>query len=384
MSTYKREGSPYFWYSFTVGGRRFQGSTNQTTKREADTVEKNRKREARARLASGKLDQKGKVKLDDVFGFYWLHHAQKSRSPQTISSRMRILLDGLGDATRIEDLTEQRLARYVTQRRATKTPRGNLPAAATINREVDLLRVILKKTRRTLGFAMPDIEWADLREREPEERVIEASMEEEAAIMNALRPDMRPFFQHLFITGVRLSMALGLKQADIDWEQGEVHFTGKRGLQTILPMTPVMRALYQQELQDNPTEYVFTYIAQRNSRGNSGARATVQGERYPVNFSQASSAWRRAVVKAAKDIPSVSELRLHDIRHTFGTRLYRQTQDLLIVQKALGHRDVRSTRRYTHVSQNDLQRALVNAHNHYNNNYIEETETLKVLKRRDN
>ncbi len=49
---------------------------------------------------------------------------------------------------------------------------------------------------------------------------------------------------------------------------------------------------------------------------------------------------------------------VHSLRHTFATLLYRATGDLLLVNRALGHRDIRSTQRYAHVEDRQLVQAL--------------------------
>lgn len=49
---------------------------------------------------------------------------------------------------------------------------------------------------------------------------------------------------------------------------------------------------------------------------------------------------------------------VHSLRHTFGTLLYRATRDLLLVSRALGHRDIRSTHRYAPVEDRQLVRAM--------------------------
>ena len=59
---------------------------------------------------------------------------------------------------------------------------------------------------------------------------------------------------------------------------------------------------------------------------------------------------RRAGVRRA--------LSVHALRHSFGTLLYQATRDLLLVSRALGHRDVKSAQRYAYLDDRALARAV--------------------------
>ncbi len=48
----------------------------------------------------------------------------------------------------------------------------------------------------------------------------------------------------------------------------------------------------------------------------------------------------------------------HVLRHTFATDLLRETKNIILVQKALGHSDVSTTMIYTHVQDDELEAAL--------------------------
>lgn len=48
----------------------------------------------------------------------------------------------------------------------------------------------------------------------------------------------------------------------------------------------------------------------------------------------------------------------HTLRHTFATRLYRDTGNIRMVQKALGHSDLTTTMIYTHVVDEELEGAM--------------------------
>ena len=48
----------------------------------------------------------------------------------------------------------------------------------------------------------------------------------------------------------------------------------------------------------------------------------------------------------------------HSLRHTFASDLLRDTKNIRIVQKALGHADISSTQIYTHIVDEELEEAL--------------------------
>jgi integrase len=69
---------------------------------------------------------------------------------------------------------------------------------------------------------------------------------------------------------------------------------------------------------------------------------------------------RRSVKRYARDaeIPEIERVSPHTLRHTFATRLYRETGNIRMVQKALGHSDLSTTMVYTHVVDGELEGAM--------------------------
>ena len=59
--------------------------------------------------------------------------------------------------------------------------------------------------------------------------------------------------------------------------------------------------------------------------------------------------------------PASSGLRFHDLRHDFATKLLRESGNLRLVQKALGHRNIATTTRYAHVLDSDVAEAMERA-----------------------
>ena len=54
----------------------------------------------------------------------------------------------------------------------------------------------------------------------------------------------------------------------------------------------------------------------------------------------------------------VKGLRFHDLRHDFATKLLRETGNLRLVQKELGHASIKTTTRYAHVLDHEIAEAM--------------------------
>lgn len=76
---------------------------------------------------------------------------------------------------------------------------------------------------------------------------------------------------------------------------------------------------------------------------------------------QLSTRYLREMVKRTAEKAEIAEwerVSPHTLRHTFATDLYRETTNLRLVQKALGHADISTTQIYTHIVDEELEEAL--------------------------
>ena len=76
---------------------------------------------------------------------------------------------------------------------------------------------------------------------------------------------------------------------------------------------------------------------------------------------QVQTRYVRQMVKRVARKAGVSEVERvspHALRHTFATRLYSETNNILLVQKALGHAYVSTTQIYCHLVDGELEAAM--------------------------
>lgn len=66
----------------------------------------------------------------------------------------------------------------------------------------------------------------------------------------------------------------------------------------------------------------------------------------------------REMVKRLGKRAGIRGVHPHALRHTFATDLYRKTNDIRLVQRALGHKNLSSTQIYTHIVNPQLEKAL--------------------------
>ena len=60
----------------------------------------------------------------------------------------------------------------------------------------------------------------------------------------------------------------------------------------------------------------------------------------------------------ARKKAGLEDVRFHDLRHTFATRLVQAGVDLYTVAKLLGHKDIRMTQRYAHHNSESLRHGV--------------------------
>lgn len=340
MSVYRprhKDGSPrspFYQYDFVVRGVRFCGSTGETEERKAKATERRLKAEATQEIAN--RVHRDQTEIAVVFGRFWEEVAQHDKAADTTLYRMERLraeltamLGQRGRPALIGEVTDDLLAAYVARRRGQPSRTGHLPSPATINREVQVLRRILRRAALVWRLPITIPNWGALLHAEPEERVIEVSRSEEDRLLDAMRPDFRPALRFLLLAGLRSGSLFPLHPSAVDFENRILTLRLKSkapgGRVQILPITTQMLVVLGNEIGKH-RDAVFTFLPQRTRDGRQ------RGVPHPIDQGTFRNAFKAAA--AAIGHP---DLRVHDLRHTAGTRTLRATGNLRAVQHQLGH-----------------------------------------------
>lgn len=340
MSVFKRPGQSEFSYDFRLRGNRFSGGTGCTTRRAAEAYEDRVKEKAKAAA----IDRAKPMTVGVATTVYWNEVGQFLANASDCMRHLAWIQNHFKRGTLLSKIGDPEIATAVAKRRAKGVTN------ATVNRTLTQpLRAILRRAKKTWKQATQDIEWKTHFLAEAQERVREATAEEEQTFTRAIRSDYEPAFRFAILTGCRRAEIVGLQWTAVDFFTRQFTVKGKRGKERTLPMTTKVFDLLW-SLKGHHATAVFTYIAKRPRDGR-------KGERVPITIEGFKSEWRRTKGRA-----KVPNFKFHDTRHTAATRLVRSTGNLKQAQRLLGHTELATTSRYAHVTDDDLRAGLEASH----------------------
>lgn len=385
MSVYPHKASNdgVYHYDFQIAGHRFHGSTGQTNRRDAETEEKRLKAEARAKVDGEKALLGPALTIEQACNRYW-NEKQKDWGPAShkgVLTDLAWIVDHFGKNTMLHEIDDNLVAHMVATRRGdfikkvmrkdggshaareAQRRRGVKPVMitvvtdkrvsnTTVNRSTtNHLRRIMMRAHYTWKLHMQIIDWKQHLLSEPQERVREASVEEEKAILGNLPDGIREAVVFAILIGARRMEILNLEWTDIDWFGRRMTLRGKFGKSRVVPIPSDVYDLLWSQKDYHPTK-VFTYVC-RNTRFLPDGTHIVRGLRYAL------TKWNlRKTFDNAKAKAGVKNYRFHDNRHTAATRLLRDSKNLRLVQKLLGHVDIKTTTKYAHADIDDLANAM--------------------------
>ena len=150
-----------------------------------------------------------------------------------------------------------------------------------------------------------------------------------------------------YVTGMRKSELIGIKNSDVDNYTKTLRVTGKRNKQRIIPLSDdtVEKLKKYIQLRDREIENKSSYLFVKKN-GN---------PMYPKMI-------YNIVRKHLDSIPTLSKRSPHVLRHSFATEMLNNGAEINAVKELLGHSSLASTEVYTHVTFEELKKVYHNAH----------------------
>ena len=175
-----------------------------------------------------------------------------------------------------------------------------------------------------------------------------ATAEEWEQLKATLAPHLRRFLTVAYDVGPRRGELLNLEWSDVDMRRKECTLRRtKNGEVRVVPMTPAVYQAFSELWPERrlDTNHVFLYKEKPIQRIGTPFKA----------------ACRRA---------GITNLRIHDFRHTASTNLMRAGVDTATAMKIVGHKSDRMHRRYNTIEPEDLHQAMAKLHVYRTNTVI--------------
>jgi integrase len=228
----------------------------------------------------------------------------------------------------MNQITPEMIREYIQKRRQDEA------AAATINRELSVLKQVCRRAEER-GITHSDASRGVRFEKGVNKRTRWLTTEEEGGLLDACQPWVWRLVAFDLATGLRRGELLALTWLDIDLEARTLIVRrSKSGKPRTLPLSRVAMDI----LSNIPGVHEGA-VFKKNER--------------PINVNELEDAWQWAKEKAG-----IEDLHLHDLRHTFATRLSQAGKELYAISQLLGHSSIAMTTRYAHHNVESLRRVV--------------------------
>jgi integrase len=310
---------------------------------------KRRARELLDGALAGGFDPKREdpKRLDEALDEYekWAE-TNRPRTARDRKSLAKVLRAALGDV-RLDELSPFHVERLKRDRVASGA------APATANRAVAMLKHLCGLAAEW-GW-MPESTARAIRGvkllREPPGRVRYLTDEETTKLLAAVPASIRPIVVAALLSGMRLGEVVGLRRDAVDLKARVITLTRTKSNRVRrVPVNDALAAV----LWDAMRERAPTRGARK------GAKPTAPPELVftsslgrPYTMRGVSAMFRRAVPKAG-----IRDLRFHDLRHDFATRLRRGGVGIDAIAALLGHASLAMAQRYAHIGMETLREAV--------------------------
>jgi len=326
MSVFLKNGNWHIDYRLPNGKRRREKIG--TSKKLAETVIAKRKVE----IAEGKfLDVRKNKKIRfEAFAEEYLNlHAKPNKKSWKADYYNLKGLERFFKGKYLYTISEKDIEKF-------KSERSKEVAPATVNRELATLKTLLSKA----------VAWSKVHEnvakpvkflREPTGRLNFLESEDIVKLLSNCNKRLRPVVVLALNTGMRRGEILPLKWRDFDVKRNIITLLNtKNGEKREVHVNEQVKTALIRVRKHPESPYIFC-----NKEG------------------KPSHDIRKSFFTALKK-SDIIDFHFHDLRHTFASHLVMSGVDINTVRELLGHKDIRMTLRYSHLSPSHKNKAIDN------------------------
>lgn len=152
-----------------------------------------------------------------------------------------------------------------------------------------------------------------------------------------------------YASGLRVSELVGLKLSDLHLDAGFVQIHGKGNKERIVPVGEIAIDSLNFYLENARSQLIKKHTDCVFINGRDGNQMTRQ-------------AFFLIIKDKVKQAGIKKEISPHKLRHSFASHLLKNGVDLRLIQELLGHEDISTTERYTHLQNEDMIKTYEHAH----------------------
>ncbi|MDD5679745.1 MAG: site-specific integrase [Candidatus Omnitrophica bacterium] len=316
------------WYiGYSVEGRWVREAVGEKKKLAAIVLGKRKVEVKEGRFLN--IKKKERIKFEDFSAIFLRLHSNVNKKPSS-AKRDAILLRNLSccfAGKYLYEITPMMIEKYKEERRTYASP-------ATVNREIACMKCMFNKAIQWGKADSNPVRKVKLfKENNTRTRYLEK--EDVLRLLDNCPPDLRNIIIVALHTGMRKGEIFGLKWHDIDIDKGIIYLTEtKNGERREVQISDAVKKVFIVTPKKSDSPYVF---CDKNGKPH-------------VNI-------RRFFDTALKKC-GIINFHFHDLRHTFASHLVMAGVDLMTIKELMGHKSLRMTERYSHLSVNHKRRAI--------------------------
>lgn len=364
MSVLKRGNSKNWYIQFQFKGKTYVKSSQTTDKRIAERMEREWKVKIHSQVILG---NKAFIRYSEIMNMF-IKSKEGMQNHQTIISQSKTLNRLFPVNSYLHEITNHDIELFV-QSRLREGVRNS-----TIIHIFNLIRGTWKYGRK-MGYQTSELTFPVLKL--PKNRLRYLTIDEEQRLLSELNSkrevyglpeynkrseSMKSCMQDnydlvvlLLDTGARYSEIASIEWSSINLKAKEIRlWRAKVKNESVLYMSDRVHRILQRRNNQKATDYVFT-----NKKGGPRSHSTI--------------AIRKAVKRAG-----LIDCTIHTLRHTHATRLIQNGLSIYEVKEILGHTDITTTMRYSHLELKDVSSKARDVINQINSK--KDQPRLKIIK----